>query len=70
MVPRLKESSLCNVAIAEGFFYFIDRHAVAGIAFSITERKETMKEQLEKIKSEALARIEASDALETLMTFG
>ena len=66
MVPRLKESSLCNVAIAEGFFYFIDRHAVAGIAFSITERKETMKEQLEKIKSEALARIEASDALETL----
>ena len=66
MVPRLKESSLCNVAIAEGFFYFIDRHAAAGIAFSITERKETMKEQLEKIKSEALARIEASDALETL----
>ena len=73
MVPRLKESSLCNVAIAEGFFtsYDIktlrgDRHAVAGIAFSITERKETMKEQLEKIKSEALARIEASDALETL----
>ena len=39
---------------------------MAGIAFSITERKETMKEQLEKIKSEALARIEASDALETL----
>ena len=29
-----------------------------------------MKEQLEKIKSEALARIEASDALETLNAFG